>query len=181
MKIFTKEMQGRGEFYNAMERRRPSCFARSWISIVKRAKKAGAHLCTWQGVIGSSREKSPPAHVVSHLWTRLSPHTTVLWRHFTSMRQTSSGCEITAVQPEMTFPEYPPTQPPNGIVITTSENSGIRKSTIKQCNADNTMLLHHSRRMERNMLLNWFTFQSQAESESVSRRFLIPLIITTKR
>jgi hypothetical protein len=57
-----------------------------------------------------------------------------------SLRQTS-GREITAVQSGMSFPEYPPTQSSNGIVITTSENGGIQKSTIKQYNVDNTVLL----------------------------------------
>jgi hypothetical protein len=94
---------------------------------------------------------------------------------FMSLRQTSSGHEITAVQPGM----------PTHTVVKRHRNhglgdGGIQKSTIKQYNADNTIPLHHSRRMKRNVLLSWLTFQSQAESESVSRRFLIRLMIKTK-
>jgi hypothetical protein len=61
--------------------------------------------------------------------------------HVMSLRQKSPGREITAVQPGMSFPEYPPTQSSNGLVITTSEDGGIQWSTIKQYNADNAVLL----------------------------------------
>jgi hypothetical protein len=158
-------------------------FARPWIPIIKRARKAGAHPCTRQGVIGArSREKYPCPCGILPVDKIISTHDRRMARqlHFMPLDQTSSGREITAVQPRMSFPEYPTTQSSNGIVIMTSENGGIQKSTIKQYNADNTMLLHHSRRMERNVLLSWFTFQPQVESESVSRRFLIRLMITTK-
>ena len=114
-----KEMQSRGESYNAMERRCPSYFARSWIPIIKHSRRAGAHTCTRQGVIGAVPGRNNPSHVVSYLWARLSQHTTVLWRNNCLL------CHCVKHHLDVKLPpsslECPLTQLSNDIIITTSE------------------------------------------------------------
>jgi hypothetical protein len=100
--------------------------------------------------------------------------------HVMLLRQTSSGREITTVQSGMSFPEYPPTQSSNDIVITTLENGGIRKSTIKQYNADNTVLLSSFSQDGTQRVAELVHLPITDGIGTSFPRFLIRVMITTK-